>query len=657
MKNYFVFIFLIILFVNYALYYHSIIFTLISLFLMYRTFTYSKLTLLISLVLSIIIIMTINTSLEKPTITNKTFKIIKVNKYNYLAENNQGKILLKTSKKLNKNEEIIITKPLKEINSLNNFYLFNYEDYLKTQKVFYEVYDDNFKYLKQITNNQNEKTKNKIDKYLSYLLFMDKSDFDNDIYQTLVELAIIHLVIISGYHFNKLANILDKLLFLIPSKIKKLLIILFLTFYLNLLAFAYPALRAYISLLVRESLYKYQITSLNQLSIVGLIMIIIQPLSLLSTSFIFTFYICFFIIFLPYKIKKNPLLFSLFTYLATIPLVTNINFEISIFGFIFSLILLPLILIVYLALIIYLLKNNEISNLIIDYFELIIKKLNEINIFYQLGYFTTFITIIYLTILFLSIHYYQKNKLFIILPFLFINLYHYFPSPFGSITFLNVGQGDCIIIKPPFSHTAFMYDVAKPYHQNTVKNIIIPYLKAKKIRSIETLVISHNDMDHAGGKKDLYNNFKVNNIIEEKQQEIKFNKYTFIDPLYNIDFKDDNSNSLTLYTRINGLNYYLTGDMSIESEIALLGKIEAMPIDILKVAHHGSKTSSSLAFLLKTNPKIGIYMSKKNNSYHHPHPIVSKRFSELDIKTYNTAENATIEIKSLFNFNWLTTYQ
>lgn len=658
MKNFICFIFLITIFSNYAIYYHSFIFGIIGLFLLYRCFTYHKLSALIALILSVVITVIINTQLEKPTITNNEFKIVKVNKYNYYGENNQGKIIIKTSKKLSLDDLIKINKPLKEISSLNNFYLFNYEDYLKTQGIFYEVYDDNFTSLKKSENSKEEQEiKIKIEKYISYLLFMDKGDFDTDIYQVLVELAIIHLVIISGYHFNKITSILEKILFLLPTKFSKLIIMILLGYYLSLLSFAYPALRAYLNLLVKNVFPKAFLSGLNQLSLVGLIIILIQPMSMLSNSFIFTFYICFFIAFLPLKIRNNLILFSLFTYLATIPLVVNINFEISIFGFIFSLILLPLIIIVYLALVVYLIKNNEFSNAIIDNFELIVKNLSQYNHFYQLGYFNIFLTIFYLMILYLSINFYFKNKLLIILPFFFLTLYHYCPSPFGSVTFLNVGQGDCIIIKPPFSHSALMFDVAKPYRQNTVKNIIIPYLKAHKIREIDKLVISHNDIDHSGGKEDLYNYFKVNNIYEEKQKLIYFNKYTFIDPLYDTKFNDPNSNSITLYSRINGLNYYLTGDMSIESENALLAKVEKMPVDILKIGHHGSKTSSSLAFLLKINPKVGIYMSKKNNSYHHPHPSVSKRFDDLGVKTYNTAENATIIIYSFLHFNWLKTYR
>lgn len=639
----------------YFYYYHNVFFIILALFFLYRALTYNKKNIIIILLVTLFIIY-FEKSITIPQLTSNQYTIIKVNKYNYWANNKEGTILLKTDLKLGKGSKVQLSKQPIKINSLQNFNLFDYQTYLMTNNIYYEVFDNKLKIIKL---KKEASTKDKITTYQDYLFFMDKKDFDETIYQLIIDLAIIHIVVISGYHFNLLNKVLDNLFFFIPLKYRKIVINLLLFMYLLKLSFSYPALRAFLLICLKSLFNKFNLSYLEQIALIALLILLFKPISFLSFSFIFTFYLSFMIGLLPKEIKESKLLFSWYLYLASLPLVSFLNYEISLLAFFYGIIFLPIIIILYTLLIL----NTviPIMQLItityIDVFEKLLHLANSINYKINTGSLPFLIISLYLIIYFLSIHLIKKNKLMKLSPLLLLIIYSFLPSINGTITFLNVGQGDCIIIKPPFSNQVMMIDVAKPYKQNTVNSIVIPYLKSNKIKEVSKLVITHDDLDHAGGKDDLINNFNVKEVIAKKQQKITFNKYTFYDFLYDEQFKDDNSNSITLYSRINNLNYFFTGDMTSESENMLLTKLEKMPIDVLKVAHHGSKTSSTLDFLLFTNPRLGIYMSKLNNRYNHPHPIIKKRFKDLNIQTYNTANNATIIIYFNYFFNYVKTYK
>ena len=102
-----------------------------------------------------------------------------------------------------------------------------------------------------------------------------------------------------------------------------------------------------------------------------------------------------------------------------------------------------------------------------------------------------------------------------------------------------------------------------------------------------------------------------------------------------------NDDSSVIKVDFYGTSYLFTGDISIDIENKLI-KYEDISSDILKIAHHGSKTSSSYNFLKKVNPKIAVISVGKNNYYNHPSDIVLKRLNSLNIKTYRTDIDGTI---------------
>ena len=164
----------------------------------------------------------------------------------------------------------------------------------------------------------------------------------------------------------------------------------------------------------------------------------------------------------------------------------------------------------------------------------------------------------------------------------------------------------------------------------------------------------HGDYDHMGEAINLVENFKVDNVIfncgefNELEQELievldkkKIPYYSCIKEL-NIDnnklyflnnknYDNENDNSSVIYTELNNHKFLFMGYASVEVEEDLIEKYNLQDIDVLKVGHHGSKTSSSREFIEKLNPEYSVISVGKNNRYGHPNKEVLENLKESKI--------------------------
>ena len=187
----------------------------------------------------------------------------------------------------------------------------------------------------------------------------------------------------------------------------------------------------------------------------------------------------------------------------------------------------------------------------------------------------------------------------------------------------------------------------------------------------------HGDYDHMGEAVNLVNNFKVEKVIfncgpyNELEQELikvldkkKIPYYSCISEL-NVDknklyflqtkeYDNENDNSSVIYTELNGYKFLFMGDAGIEKEEDILDKYNLSNIDVLKIGHHGSKTSSSKEFINEINPNYSIISVGKNNRYGHPNKEVLNNLS--DSKIYRTDQDGSIEIKLNKNGYNIRTY-
>ena len=194
----------------------------------------------------------------------------------------------------------------------------------------------------------------------------------------------------------------------------------------------------------------------------------------------------------------------------------------------------------------------------------------------------------------------------------------------------------------------------------------ITYLNELGVKKIDYMIGSHGDFYHMGDSIYLINNYKVKNVVfncgefNELEKELikvldkkKIKYYSCIKEL-NIDnnklyflqtkeYDNENDNSNVIYTELDGYKFMFMGDAGIDKEKDILNKYNLSNIDVLKVGHHGSKTSSSKSFINEINPKNSIISVGKNNRYGHPNKEALNNLE--DSKVYRTDQDGSIIFK------------
>ena len=260
---------------------------------------------------------------------------------------------------------------------------------------------------------------------------------------------------------------------------------------------------------------------------------------------------------------------------------------------------------------------------------------------------------------------------------LVICLRYYIPNPGFYITFINVGQGDGILIHGD-NGTKVMVDGGSTSEKQVAKNCIVPYLKAEGIGTIDYSIITHTDKDHISGileilennnsnririknlvmpdinmKDDTYNELiekaklkKINVLYIKKGDTLSLGKTKIkcIYPETTTTASDKNDYCTVLSVKNKTSKILLTGDISKEIEEKIKDDIEEN-YTVLKVAHHGSNYSSSEKFLKKVNPKYSIISVGKNNSYGHPGNETMERLRKQGGVIYRTDEKGGITIR------------
>lgn len=238
-----------------------------------------------------------------------------------------------------------------------------------------------------------------------------------------------------------------------------------------------------------------------------------------------------------------------------------------------------------------------------------------------------------------------------------------------KIHFIDVGQGDATLIE------LHGYNILIDAGPNSSARNLISYLKEINIKSIDYIIATHPDEDHIGGMDEVLRNFKVkilyapkviknteafNSMIKElKNKNLKINvpykdmkldlgeesNLTFLTP---IEYGGDNDNNLSLVAKINfkEISAIFMADCETEVERQLLKDSHTLEANIIKLGHHGSKSSTSTAFLKKVDPDYAIISCGKNNKYGHPHKETIDKLDNLNIKYFRTDIDGNITIRS-----------
>lgn len=272
--------------------------------------------------------------------------------------------------------------------------------------------------------------------------------------------------------------------------------------------------------------------------------------------------------------------------------------------------------------------------------------LPEMNFYYVPS--ICFIICSFIVCVFGVLHFKKKYLCLFILPLIEIYI-----NPFFRIYTLNIGQGDCTLIVEPYRKSVVMIDCGQSMYRDNVEVIVKPFLEQMHISKLDALILTHDDFDHSGGLESLSNCVDIECIITDASQKVPVD-YPFYSLLEDRKALDENETSIISYFGYDGFTYLWMGDASINNEQQLIDTYD-LDCDVLKVGHHGSKTSSSFGFLNEVDPRLALISVGYKNRYDHPSQEVVARLHELGIDVLMTKDVGTIGIYSIFGHAFFKT--
>ena len=248
-----------------------------------------------------------------------------------------------------------------------------------------------------------------------------------------------------------------------------------------------------------------------------------------------------------------------------------------------------------------------------------------------------------------------------------------------NVYFIDVGQGDSTLIVTP-NNKKILIDGGGSKTYDVGKNVLEPYLFDRKIKKIDYAIISHYDQDHCDGVLYILQNIKVENVIIGRQikdsdnynkfikiikeksinvhvvsagERLNIEKNLYFDILWpdmenKINENVLNNNSLICKLVYKDFSMLFTGDIEEIAEKTILKKYKGSKLlksTILKVAHHGSKTSSSKEFISAVQPQIALIGVGSNNKFGHPSNVTIENLKNINCKIYRTDKDGEISIK------------
>lgn len=600
----------------------------------------------------------------------------------YYFKNDEYKFF---KKKVNIGSSVIVKGKL--VSPKNNTvpYLFNYKKYLYNKRVYYTLKIDSIKILNE-NSNPFIKLKNRVIKHVNsykdstylYAFILGKTELISDeVLTSYRENGISHLFALSGLHVSIFSSILLFILKKLRFKeiLNYVLIFIFLLLFSFITGFSPSILRATLLffLLSINKVFYLNIRTLDILYLVFIILVIINPFIIYNLNFILSFTAAFFLIFSSDLLKGKNYFVSLFkvsllSYFASLPLSIYYFGYTNLLGTILNLVFVPLVSFVVfpLTLLTFIIsKFYSILNITTNLLESLSLLFNKFKIIIYFPRINLIFVFIYLSILMLYIKFKKKICLYLIIVLLIFFKIRPYMDNNTYIYYLDVGQGDSILVVTPHLNKTILIDTGgivsfnENYKSNIVKNKTIPFFRRIGINKVDYLFLTHGDYDNAGEANELLSNFCVKKVfinkgninnIEKKinnKEVLRLKNFVIdnikVNSLNNNVFNNENDDSTILLFNIYDYKFLFMGDASIKTEEYLLNNYILPNVDILKVGHHGSYTSTSTDFINVIKPKYSVISVGENNMYKHPNKSV------LDIldntKLFRTDVDGTIEVK------------
>lgn len=588
---------------------------------------------------------------------------------------------------------------------------FDYREYLKTKGISHQMIIQSladieceghtfinhiYELRRRIQNNIIHAYSDETAAWMIALVLGDDSFIDEETVELFRSWGLSHLLAISGLHVGLIVGlvyfILIKLGIMTKEKAQWVMLC-FLPIY-ALIAGGEPSVwRASImvSLVILLSKWKWHLTATDVVSIVFLILILVDKLIVYHVGFQLSFIVTFALI-LSRKWLTNPnssffqlLKISFVSQLAIIPLQFIYFFTVQPLSILLNVIVVP-----YFSLFVipsmFLLAMFSFLPIIPSVFDYLfvhsltpvltlINRLEDVlNYPWITGNIPTNFIVLYY-IVFILLMYYMTIKYFktafkygVILTMLItMAVIRPYLSPYGSVTMIDMGQGDTFIIELPYRKGVVFMDAGATFSftemtpsDKVFTQIIKPYLHYQGIQTIDKIIISHEDMDHMGSVDYLIDEFNVEEVVTspfyhlteetardwiQQGTDIKIIKQDEQLALDDVIFKvlsptkdsgSENENSLVIYTKIGGKTWLFTGDIGVETEKEIIKNYPALRVNVLKAGHHGSKTSTDKEFVNHIKPDYALISAGKNNRYGHPSTEVLETLDDAGVLTFRT---------------------
>lgn len=512
----------------------------------------------------------------------------------------------------------------------NSFY-----DYLKWKNVYGEIVLKSTQLIRENKDWRNqieERMTSTIDpisaRWVSMLVFGNQ-EVESALYQNAKNLSILSLFVISGMHFQLLSSFLNRLLKRLKHGASITLAIL--TLYIVMLNFPIPATRAYLGamfLMLFPSMSKP-----TRFFLCMLFQLAWMPTSLYLISFQLSYLVSFFLLFLKQKSIPSIVGASFVIALGISPLLLGMNGIIHPLMPLLVIFFSPIIMTAFmLSIIVALIPiTNVIVMPIFFSVESLINWIAELSPPLVLGKMNGYLVSIFF--MFLLWYFFSKEKnnkkesiraITLATALLFVTGFQRALSPYPQVVFLDVGQGDCILISDAHNRGHVLIDTGGNLMYDVAENVVLPYLNLRGIRRLDAILLTHNDYDHTGALPSILQHIEVRQVVEmweEKNIEIGSLNLKNLNQ-YLTDKADENLTSAVIYFELMGIRFLCMGDAPIEIENYLMDNYTKLEADVIKIGHHGSQTSSSMAFMDWVNPQVAVIMVGVNNRYGHPHSSV-----------------------------------
>ena len=239
-----------------------------------------------------------------------------------------------------------------------------------------------------------------------------------------------------------------------------------------------------------------------------------------------------------------------------------------------------------------------------------------------------------------------------VVPLCLVGSTHF--KPVTEVVIADVGQGTMgVLFHGDFT---LVYDTG-PGHgagDSVAERDVIPWLKARGIRRIDLLVVSHSDLDHSGGWAALRQHFEIarhwgfggERCVAGRSLRVTDSLYAQVIMGTGQSTTTPNADSCVLFVEAHGATMLFPGDIPARAELQLIAS-GSLPeqIDILVAAHHGSDTSSSQTFIDRVDPEHTVFKTKQANRFNHPSPRVLARYQKSGGALWDTGRHGAVSFR------------